>query len=113
MEPFKKTAVLKDGIYQHFGIHPKTASLYGNKASDIVEVTMRVSEDQEVPKHLTGPKAPANPDYWGWFDSEDGEFTFIWNAYFLLDMCFTYGMKAEEKRGRGKAYRLEVVSEVP
>ena len=109
MEPFKTTAVFNGKNYRHFGIHPKTASLYGHSASEIVEVTMRLSEDQEVPKHLTGPKAPPNPDYWGWFDNEDGSFTFIWSAYFLLEMCFTYGMKAEENRGRGKAYRLEVV----
>jgi len=109
MEPFKTTAVFNGRHYVHFGIHPTTASLYGNRREDIVELTMRLAEDQEVPKHTSGPKSNPNADYWGWYEDDIGKFTLIWQAYMLLEMCFPYGMKVEEDKGRGKAFRLEIV----
>lgn len=109
MEPFRITAIFNGRHYNDFGIHPKTASLYGHRANDIVEVMMGVAEDQQVPKHIAGPKSNPEADYWGWYDNERKRFTHIWQAYILLEMCFPYGMKVEEEKGRGKAYRLEIV----
>lgn len=111
MEPFKTTAVFNGKHYHHFGIHPRSAFLYGNDPKDIVELTMKLANDQDVPEHIAGEKSNPNADYWGWYSNEDERFVFIWQAYLLLDMCFPYGMKAEEERGRGKAYRLEIESE--
>ncbi len=107
---FKVNATLneKGRYYHHFGIHPTLAMMYGDKPEDIVELEMKVSNDQTVP--------PANEkdlsvDYWGWYDSEKNEFTkMIYAKRFLLEMCFPYGIKRSEESGQGKAYRLEIVN---
>lgn len=102
---FKKNAVLdENGNYRHFGIHPVTASLYGDKVEDIVELTMKISDNQSEPDNET-----MIADYWGWFDNEENEFSLIYPKYFLLNMCFPYGIKILEAQGRGKAYRLEII----
>ncbi len=104
VKEFTTTAALYQTHYRHFGIHEKSASLYGDKVEDIVQIKMSIAADQTVPKQ---PNKSA--DYWGWFDFEEERFVFIWPSYLQLSMCFTYGMKAEEDRGRGKAYRLEII----
>jgi len=99
---FKTTAVHNGDHYHHFGIYPATASLYGDKIEDIEEVTLTVSDDQS-------PDNSMDVDYWGWYDNKKGEFTnMIYPKYFLLNMCFPYGIKATEETGQGKAYRLEI-----
>ena len=52
--------------------------------------------------------------YWGWWDAEKEKFQFVYAAKMLLNMCFAYGMKAEEDRGRGKGMpvRIQVLEEV-
>jgi hypothetical protein len=110
---FKITATLnKSGnFYQHFGIHPKLCSLYGDKPEDIVEVTFKISEDQSLPDDN---KQKMTPDYWGWYDNKRKEFTImIYAKRFLLEMCFPNGIKASEDYGQGKAYRLEIASVEP
>lgn len=107
MEEIKINATLnKEGnFYEHFGIHESLVNLYGNKPEDIVELHMKISEDQSIPK-----KDNNNiPDYWGWYDYEKKEFTLIYAKRFLLDICFPYGIKAYEKNNRGKAYRLIII----
>lgn len=34
----------------------------------------------------------------------------IWQNYRLFHCCFPYGVKAEEKSGKGKSLRLKIVS---
>lgn len=94
--------------YYHFGIHPITASLYGNDPSEIQTIQMKISDNQE--KADSNEHLANEPDYWGWYDIKDESFSFIFPKYFLLNMCFPAGIKATEERGQGKAYRLEVVS---
>jgi hypothetical protein len=109
VENFKTTATLnKSGkFYQHFGIRAVLCSLYGDKPEDIVGVEFKISEDQTVPK----PNQPTlSADYWGWYDNDKKEFTMmIYAQRFLLEMCFP-NMEESEKRGKGKAYRLEIVN---
>ena len=107
MENFKITATLnKNGkFYEHFGIHNVLASLYGNKPEDIVKLEMHISEDQTIPPS----DQSMNPDYWGWYDFEEQKFTMIYAKRFLLEMCFPYGIKAEEEKNRGKSYRLLII----
>lgn len=106
---FTTTAVLdKSGkYYHHFHITELSASLYGDKPEDIVTVELKISDNQDKPEKNANV---LNTDYWGWFDEPRQEFTMIYPQYFLLNMCFPYGIKAEEDRKYGKAYRLEVVS---
>jgi len=96
----------KNGIYKHFGISEITASLYGSKLSEIIKVKVEISEDQSPvpPKHV-----PNQADYWAWVDSKGKLSTLIWPQWFLLNMCFPYGLKAEEERGGGKAYRVNIL----
>jgi len=96
------TAIHNGKYFEHFGIHPSTAMLYGHKTEEIVNVDVIISSDQ-------GPvKNNLDVDYWGWWSNKDERFTFIFPKYFLLNMCFPYGMKVLEERNEGKAYRVEV-----
>lgn len=90
--------------YKHFGIHPKIVSLYGVQINDIVEVVLRVSENQSITDDLS------IPDYWGWFCYTQNKFTIIQLNYPFLNLCFPYGIKAAELHNKGKAYRLEIVN---
>jgi len=107
MENFSTTATLNRSgkYYQHFGIRKELVSLYGDNAEDIVEVELKISTDQSVPEGTT-----EGADYWGWYDKDKGFGQMIYAQYFLLNMCFPYGIKASEERGQGKAYRLEIVN---
>ena len=72
---------------------------FGNK-SDIYKVKIRPSQKGEVSK------------YWGWhryktknknsFFDQTEEYCMIWPSKKQVEMCFPYGCKAEEERGRGK-----------
>lgn len=103
---YKKNAVFNDKYYEHFGIHPSIASLYGDKPEDIVEVKFKISVDQTITK---AKDDNMNPDYWGWFDNDDQDFTMIYAKRFLLEMCFPSGIKPCEEKNQGKAYRLEIL----
>lgn len=105
---FKSNAVKhKDGHYNHFGIHPTTASLYGDDANDIEEITLIVTENQDKPN--CQPKDLIGIDYWCWYDFERKTFSMIYPQYFLLNMCFPGGTKCDEDKGLGQAYRVEIV----
>jgi len=58
-----------------------------------------------------------NGKYWGWIynpdykDSmyrKDGIPQMIWPSKNQVEMCFVYGIKAEEDRGKGKLVRLKI-----
>jgi hypothetical protein len=104
----------RNGYLKHFGIHVKMKSIYGVRDEQIVRARMRASENQVRDPKLK-ENDPSKADYWGWYDTETQAFStsLIWAAYFLLNMCFTYGIKASEEKGQGKAYRLEIVSTEP
>jgi len=108
---FEKTAVLNGDHYRHFGIHPKTASLYGDKVEDIVVVVMKISEDQSIPEPNNNVE---KVDYWVWYDEDTivsncGFSNMLFAQRFLLNMCFPAGIRGCEEAGRGKAYRVEIV----
>lgn len=90
------------GHYINMGITEKSAFLYGCNSSQIENITFEVSDDQ----------SPANTElmeYWGWFDNEKQDWTFIFPNYWQLYICFPYGLPAHEKHGDGKAYRLKLI----
>ena len=105
-EEFVINAVLDGKCYNHFGIEPSIASIYGDKPEDIVELKLKVSEDQNIPVP-NGKYEKA--DYWGWLDATDEDFRMIYAQRFLLDICFLSGIKGTEDVGQGKAYRLEII----
>ena len=105
-KPFKYNAIFNGKHFEHFGIHPVTASIYGHSEEEIVELEMIVSKDQTKPPSNDGNMVA---DYWGWFDSEREKYTMIYAKWFLLDMCFPAGIKTTEETNQGKAYRLEII----
>jgi len=98
----KYTAVHNGKYFDHFGIHKKTASLYGNKVEEIVDVSIEIADNQELPVN------DLDVDYWGWWDEDEQKFTLVYAARFLLNMCFPAGIKVTEESGKGKAYRVNV-----
>ena len=59
-------------------------------------------------------RLPTDPssNYWGWLDATDPSYYhFVWPSEVQLDMCFPYGPKAEEKKGRGRKVNL-IVEEI-
>jgi hypothetical protein len=104
---FKQTAIPSKKRYQYFGITPQLASMYGRKESEIVALTMQISEDQSLP--CKNDRKILIPDYWGWYDFEKKEFGLIHPKRFLLSMCFAYGISAAQEANQGKAYRVVVV----
>jgi len=102
---FIVTVVLSDKSYNHFGIHPKTAQLYDDKVEDIVNLTLKISEDQTIPEPNSKYDAP---DYWGWVFRN--EVSMIYPQRFLLDMCFPSGISGAEEHGEGKAFRFEIIN---
>ncbi len=77
---------------RHFFAHPDIVRMCGDQ-HPIVPV--RVVYD---------PKGA----YWAWWDAEKRWFTMIYPAEVLVEMCFPYGSKAEESRGRGKLVNVRI-----
>jgi hypothetical protein len=49
------------------------------------------------------------PDgYWGWWNIETQRFEMVFASKVQVEVCFPYGSKAEEDRGRGKLLPLNV-----
>lgn len=109
-QTFKTTATLNERgkFYQHFGISPFTAMLYGDKPKDIVDVEFKISDNQSFENFDSND---FTVDYWGWYDNKDQKFgNMIFAKRFMLDMCFPAGIIATEESGKGKAYRLEITN---
>lgn len=64
-------------------------------AKPIIQV--EVSEGQDTPG-----------SYWGWWDAGEQRFGIVWYRKFLVEMCFPYGTKAEEERGKGKLLPVNI-----
>jgi len=79
--------------YMHFGCYAYV-KIHG-LSYPIVEVELTENE---------------NGEYYGWIDSEgDLNGSLVWPSNAQTEMCFAYGSKIEEERGRGKKIRLSVV----
>lgn len=104
---FITTAVFQGQYYHHFNIRKDTAMLFGDDPKDIINVEVSIHDDQ-TPVEPNSEKDSSKPDYWGFWDNEKESMWHIYPVYFLLNMCFPAGLEAAEKRGQGKAYRLNI-----
>ena len=84
----------RKGIYWHESKNAFHCSLYDN-VSPIHKV--KVEEDS------TGESK-----YYGWLDAETQEYRMIWCEKKLVEMCFPYGYKVEEEKGKGRLVRLKI-----
>ena len=90
--------------FSSIGLNPKFAHFYGVKDTDtIYKVKFDIHEDQSEPDWNA-------LEYWGWLDFDNNTYSMIWPNYKLFHCCFTYGVKVEEQSGKGKSYRLKLVS---
>lgn len=64
--------------------------------------------DQVSPVLVRDLREDEESEYWAWWDSEHGRFEFVYQRKFLVDMCFPYGTKAEEERGKGRLLNVSV-----
>lgn len=103
---YRSTAVEKNNTLYHFGIHSKTAMLWGNTPDQIVDVEFKISRDQKREDRK------GEVDYWGWYDEKEGKFsvTMIFPSYLQLFICFPFGIDKAEEAGQGMAYRLDIIS---
>lgn len=97
---FAEKATRHDGkvLYLHASPSEWFVRACCGKTADIVRVRVREIHD--------GP-------YWGWeYADSPGEIEFIWPTRNQLDICFSQGVDAAVKNGRGRVVRL-VIEEVP
>ncbi len=85
----------QDGKIYYKNIFPSEKAVLMCSSSKIYKIDVREAKD--------GEETP----YVGWLDSE-GNIDFIFPHLTLLEVCFPYGSKAEELRGRGKIIRVKI-----
>lgn len=81
-----------------------SCNLY-DSGKPIYKIEVSIHDDQSKPTHDFSVK---NVDYWGWLPMDSNNFEMIFSSEITFSICFTYGYKAEEERGKGKSYRLKV-----
>jgi len=86
--------------YKNFYSNIKGTQMCMGKSEPIFKIEVKISENQE--------KDVDPIEYWGWIDNEDNYISLIYPQYFLLSMCFPYGIEATEKKGQGKAIKLKL-----
>lgn len=91
-------------FFTRIGLEPTHAKMFGvNDTDEIYRLTFDIHEDQSEPDWNA-------IEYWGWLDFNDMEYKMIFPNYKLFHVCFPYGVKASEDSGKGKSYRLKLVS---
>jgi hypothetical protein len=78
----------------HFFHSPLSVKMCGDGKFPIFEVVVTKGTD------LNG--------YWGWWEAERQGFLFVYPSRPQLEMCFTYGSKIEEERGKGKMMPVDI-----
>ena len=78
----------------HFDANPGVVKLYGNSPIHRVRVALVEGNHDGM--------------YWGWLATGSKCPSMIYYARQLVEMCFPYGTKCEEARGRGKIVGLLV-----
>lgn len=60
------------------------------------------------PIHRVRITTDADGSFWSWWNAEKSRHDFTWSHRDGVEICFPYGSKAEEDRGRGKVVRVRV-----
>lgn len=86
-----------DGTYlTHFYPSRKAYAVCGVAESDAIRVRLTVIEDDNTAL------------YYGWYCAQNKRLSMIFHARMLVEMCFAYGSRVEEDRGRGRLVALRV-----
>lgn len=97
----------ESGLYSHIyrSVGCVKMCCRADEVSNIVQLTVVEHHDQTQPAFEEARRLK-EADYWGFkYESKD-HFEMIQSSLIFLDICFTYGLKAAEDKGNGKAYRL-------
>ena len=91
-DKFKINAVKRGKIWTHFGIHPKYAHMWGQKAEDVEEVEITVKEIDVWLSEWYRNNDENAAIYFGFYDYETGYCKSLMrcNAK-VYNCCFTYG----------------------
>lgn len=65
------------------------------------------STDQVYEVEVREAKSTEDTPYWGWMDNNK-EISMIYPRLFLLSMCFSQGVEAEEKAGQGRKIKVAI-----
>jgi len=80
------------------------------------------NDERIIPLQVREAKDGDKPTHWGWIDApnellgrmnENEEISMIFATETMLKICFPYGLKAEEERGKGRAVRVVVEKRQP
>lgn len=47
---------------------------------------------------------------WAWWDNKAGKFRYVYDSKKKVEICFPYGYKVEEDKGKGKLLEVIVVA---
>ncbi len=85
----------KGAFFSNPHTHPRSAEFYSS-GQPVFKVIVRELREKE------------ESIYWAWWSEKDQEFMFVYPFKGLVEMCFPYGSKCEEERGRGKLMNVVV-----
>ena len=81
---------------------------YSHIYPSIKQVQMCVDKDEPIYEiDVVEASDPSDDSYWGWMD-EHNEISMIYPNAQALQMCFPYGIEAEERAGRGRVIRVDI-----
>ena len=85
---------LRNDLYWHESKNAFHCSLY-----DSVSPMHKVKVEED----FTGKN-----EYYGWFDNSTQDYRMIWCKKQLVEICFPYGYKIEEEKGKGRLVPLKI-----
>ena len=89
-------------------LHTQNGTFFANIYPSTGQVLMCVENTTPIYKvDVTKTDVPDEKSYWAWEDP-DGDISMIYQEFFITDMCFPDGSKAEEAAGRGKVIRVNI-----
>lgn len=79
---------------------------YQNIYPSILQVQMCIDKSELIFKiDVREAKENEKTPYYGWLEN-DGRITMIYEHILKFKVCFPYGYKAEQKRGKGKMIKV-------
>jgi len=76
------------------------------------QMQVRMCMDERLPNPIVEVEVSQGQDmpdsYWAWWDIAGQRWTMVFPNKKLVEICFPYGSKAEEDRGRGKLLPVKI-----
>ena len=83
--------------YAHFFMHPGAVKMCGSEP--VLKVVVK-----ELPKEVPGC-------YWAFWEEKSQEFQYVYPVKQLVEICFHYGIKAEEEKGNGRLLPVAIIED--